>query len=1141
VRSMKSRFFSALVCLSGLLMAQEFRASLSGHITDPSGSSVSGAKIEIRSTGTGALVNVISDEDGSYLVPFINPGEYVVTVEKFGFRRVVRAGITLKVSERAVVDVPLSLGEVSQSVNVTADTALVQTESADRGLSIENNRVEKTPLQGRNVFAQAWSAPGVAVTAAVQRLRPFDIAGSSGMAISGGQPSGNEVLIDGVSNVMAGGSVAYVPPVEGTAEFKVQTTSYDAQYGWTTGGVVNIVTKAGTNEFHGSAYEFLQNTHLNANLFNNNLNGIPRQSSHINTFGGDLGGPVRKDRLFFEFAYEHIRQVIPDPFTTSVPTTQQRSGDFSQTFYAANALQVIYDPFTTVTGPTGSLVRTPFGGNVIPSTRFNPVAAKVLSLIPLGNVPGNPVTALNNLVSSGSTRKFTDFFPEYTGRVDYIRSEKTQMFVRYSRNALAEERSFHYSTTSAFNIAETSGNTPFKRENHSATVQVTHVFGPGLVLNLRAGLARFLGQSGSSIGKDFNLASLGFSPQFIAQSVPWFPRFNWAGYEGAGANPSQFDPISQSNSFQASVALVKGRHSIKTGAGLGLVRKYRTNPGYWAGNFSFDQGFTGQNPIAIQPSSGNSIASFLLGTPASGFIDVNTAPALQQRAWSMYLQDDIRVTAKLKVNVGLRWDYLSPLTDRFNALSRGFDTTSPSPLKAPGLDLKGGLLFAGVGGSRGIFKSDWNNFGPRAGFAYQLGSKTVLRGGYGLIFAGSYDDPGPAPGFSQSTAMVTSIQTGVPENVLTNPFPTGILRPVGSSLGLATYLGQGFNFPNYDRVVPWTHQFSFEIQRELPAQFLVSASYVGSRTRSLEVNKGINEIPLSNYSLGATALTQNVANPMSGLIAGTSLNGATVQRQQLLRPFPQFLGINQLYLSKGQSRYDSFQMMIYKRLSAGLNFSAAYTNSKTLEQMSYANAQDTQLLKQIAAWDSPQSLQLNGVYDLPFGKAKAIGGSVHPALSRFISGWEISGIARIQEGLPMAFPANAVPTGVSPRLSGRTLDRWFNTCTLLANGSTRGCLAGEQPVWTILQPFTVRTWPARLASVRVPGIRNLDASVIKNNYFGDRYNLIFRADFLNATNSVQFFNGPVTDVNNPSFGRIAGAQTQTNLPRFIQLSLRFQF
>jgi hypothetical protein len=1132
---------AAFLCISGLVSAQEFRATLSGHITDPSGSAVAGAKIEIKSAGTGAVVNVNSEEDGSYLVPLINPGEYVITVEKSGFRRVVRNGITLKVSERAVVDIPLSLGEVTQSVSVTADVALVQTESADRGLSIENNRVEKTPLQGRNIFAQAWSAPGVAVTAAVQRLRPFDIAGSSGIAISGGQPSGNEVLIDGVSNLSAGGSVAYVPPVEGTAEFKVQTTSYDAQYGWTTGGVVNIVTKAGTNQFHGSAYEFLQNTHLNANTFNNNLNGIPRQSSHINTFGGDLGGPIRKDRLFFEFAYENIRQVIPDPFTTSVPTANQRIGDFSQTFYAANSLQAIYDPFTTATGPTGSLVRSPFGGNLIPSNRLNPVAVKVLALIPPGNVPGNPVTALNNLVSSGSTRKFTDFFPEYTGRVDYVHSSRTQMFVRYSRNALAEERSFHYSTTSAFNIAETSGNTPFKRENHSATVQMTHVFGPAMLLNVRAGLARFLGQSGSSIGKDFDLASLGFSPLFKSQAVAWFPRFNWTGYEGAGANPSQFDPISQANSFQGLLGMVKGRHSIKTGVSLGFQRKYRTNPGYWAGNFSFDQGFTGQNPISIQPSSGNAIASFLLGTPSSGFIDVNTAPALQQKLWSAYLQDDIRVTARLKVNAGLRWDYLSPVTDRFNALSRGFDMTSANPLKAPGLDLKGGLLFAGVGGSRGIFKSDWNNFGPRVGFAYQLTSKTVLRGGYGLIYAGSYDDPGPAPGFSQSTAMVTSIQTGIPENVLTNPFPTGILRPVGSSLGLATYLGQGFNFPNYDRVVPWTHQFSFEVQRELPGQFLVSAAYVGSRTRSLEVAKGINEIPLSNYALGATALTQNVANPMAGLIPGTSLNGATVQRQQLLRPFPQFTGINELYLSVGKSHYDGFQMMIYKRLSAGLNFSVSYTNSKTLEQVSYANAQDTQLFKQIAAWDCPQSVQLNGVYDLPFGKAKPVGGHLNPALSRFISGWVISGIARLQEGLPMAFPSNAVPTGVSPRLSDRTLDRWFNTCTLLANGSTRGCLSPEQPVWTILQPFTIRTWPARLASVRVPSIRNLDASVFKNNYFGDHYNLIFRADFLNATNTVQFFSGPVTDANSPNFGRISGAQTQTNLPRFIQLSLRFQF
>ncbi len=1146
---MKKRLLAVFAVLAYLpLAAQEFRATLSGRITDPSGAAVGGAKIEARMLATSAIATSMSAEDGSYQLSFLTPGAYVITVEKTGFRKSVREGVNLQVAERGVADIALAIGETTQSITVAAGTALIETESADRGLTIESKRVLNTPLQGRNIFAQAWSAPGVAVTAAVQRLRPFDIAGSSGMAISGGRPSGNEVLIDGVSNLTRAGSVAYVPPAEGTAEFKVQTTSYDAQYGWTTGGVVNVVTKSGGNQWHGSLFEFLQNTRLNANTFNSNRNGIERSSSHINTFGGDVSGPILKNKLFFAFSYENIRQVIPDPFATSVPTQLQKDGDFSQTYFARDAagnlqVQTIYDPFTTRDGPGGTLLRDAFPGNRIPGNRISPIARNVLGLIPLGNVPGNSITQLSNLVSTGGTRKFTDFFPEYSSRVDYNLSESTRMFVRYSRNALAEERGFIYSTTSTINPAETSGNTPFKRENHSATIQLTRTLSPSSVLDFRLGLSRFLGQSGSSIGAGANLTGMGFSQQFASQAVAWFPRFDWGGnYSGAGSSPTNNDPIGQTNSFQGSLSKNAGRHSVKTGAEFRLQRAYIRNPGLWAGFFNFDQGFTGRNPLSTEPGSGNPIASFLLGTPGSGGIDINTQLARQQRLFSVFVQDDIRVTSKLKLNFGLRWDFLGPLTDRFNSLTRGFDMESPSPLKVPGVNLKGGLRFAGQGGNdRGIFDRDWNNFGPRFGAAYHLNDKTVLRGGYGLIYAQTFDDPGAAPGFSQRTPMVTSIRTGVPQNVLTNPFPDGILQPVGNSLGLATFLGNGFNVSDPTRVVPWTHQFSFEVQRELPGQFLLSAAYVGSRIRGLSVAKPINEIPREAFARGAADLTRNVPNPLAGLLPGTALNGATVQQQQLLRPFIQFTGITELNRAEGTSAYNSFQLMIYKRLSSGLNFSAAYTNSKTMDRTSYANAQDSELEKVIAVWDIPQNVQLNGLYELPFGKGKKFGSSLHPAIGRIIGGWEVSAIARLQAGQPMNFPGNAAATGADPRLSGRNLDRWFNTCTQLPNGSTRGCVGSEQPVWTVRQPFTFQTWSTRIASVRKPAIDNLDVSIIKNNKIAERINLLFRVDFLNATNTPQFFNGPITDANSGNFGRIAGAMDQSNLPRFIQISMKLNF
>jgi len=1120
--------------------AQEFRATLSGRVTDPSGAAVPEAKVEVTSKATADTLTATTGNDGDYRIPFLNPGDYTVTVQKPGFQRAIREGINLQVAARATLDISLTLGETTQTVTVEAGAALLETETADRGLSIESKRVLNTPLQGRNIFAQAWSAPGVAVTAGVQRLRPFDIAGSSGVAISGGRPSGNEVLVDGVSNLSRASTVTYVPTAEATGEFKVQTTSYDAQYGWTTGGVINVTTKSGTNQYHGSLFEFLQNTHLNANTFNSNRTGTPRQSSHINTFGGDIGGPILKNKLFAHFSYENIRQVIPDPFSVSVPTALQKAGDFSQTFYDRNAVQLIYDPFTT----TDAGVRQPFAGNRIPSNLINPVAAKVLALIPEGNVQGNAITGLNNLASSGNTRKFTDYFPEYTTRVDYNISGKTRMFVRYSRNALAEERDFKYSTTSQLNLADTSNNSPFKRENHSATIQATHTLSPTTILDFRLGLSRFLAQGGSAIGSGYDLASLGFSPLYVRQAVAWFPRFTWANYNGAGANPSNNDPIAQTNSVQASLSKMSGRHSIRTGGEYRLQRAYLRNPGFLAGNFDFTQQFTGRDPLRVEPTTGNALASFLLGTPQSGGIDVNNQPARQQQLLSFYLQDDIRLTPKLKINAGIRWDYLGPLTDRFDALTRGFDRTSPSPLQVSGLALKGGLLFAGAGGNpRGIFERDLNNFGPRFGAAYQLNQKTVLRGGYGLVYAQTFDDPGLAPGYSQRTAMVTTVRTGVPQNLLTNPFPDGILQPAGNSAGLATFLGQGFNFSDPTRTVPMTHQFSFEIQRELPKQLLFTLGYVGSRIRGLSVNKPFNEISAESLALGATALTANVPNPMAGRIPGTALNAATVQRQQLLRPYPQFLGITELNRSEGRQTYNSLQALLYKRLSAGLNFSAAYTYSKTLEATSYRNPQDNAPERIVSIWDVPHSFQVNGVYELPFGKGKPFASDANSVVRALAGGWEVSGIMRLQSGQPMTGPGNqwnAVPTGISPVLDEPNLDRWFNTCTQTSTGP-RGCLAGEQPVWSIQPAFTLRTWSSRIDWVRKPKIFNLDLSLMKNNRIKERYNFIIRADFLNATNTPQFFNGPVTDINNGNFGRIAGTSDQSNLPRFIQLSAKFQF
>jgi hypothetical protein len=1146
-------FLACTLSLSG----QEFRATLEGAVTDSSGAPVAGAKVVATSVGSNASAETVSGGEGRYLISYLTPGSYVVSVEKPGFQRVVHEGVNLTVAEHATLDLSLTVGTVNQTVTVTANAAILETETADRSLAITSTTLLNTPLQGRNPFAIAWSSPGVVENASVTRLRPFDIAGSSSITINGGRPSTNEVLVDGVTSLLEASSVSYVPTAEAMSEFRVQTTNFDAQYGWTLGGVINIITKNGTNDFHGSVFEFFQNTHLDAATFNNNLTGVGRTSSHLNTLGGDVSGPIKKNRVFFSYSFEDIRQVIPDPFVVSVPTALQKQGDFSQTYYARNGsgnplVQTIYNPYSTVTGSNGALTRTPFANNVIPTSMLDPVAVKVLSYVPGGNVGGDPLTGLNNLTNAGNTRKFTDFFPENTGRVDYDINESTRLFVRYSRNALQEERSFHYSTVSSLNPADTGQNNPFTRENHNATVQFTKTLSPTTVLDIRLGLERFKSESGAAQGAGVGPSTLGFSPTFVAQANNWFPRFAWTNYDGAGAQPTYISPTAQTTSMQAAMSKVMGREALKFGGEFRLLRGYAQQPGYNAGNFSFDQQFTGANPLQIQPGSGNSIASFLLGTPQSGYIQANSEPARQEKMFSFYLQNDINLTQKLKINLGVRWDYMGPLTDRFNELPRGFATTTVNPLQVPGTTLYGGVLFAGVNGQpRGIFNQSWGNVGPRLGLAYQLTKNTVLRGGYALIYGQTWNDPGNAPGFSQQTNMVTSIQTGLPYNTLDNPFPTGILHPVGSSLGLLTALGQSFQFADPAGAPPYVHQFSFEIQREFARDFLVTAGYVGSRAERLPVSQQLNALPIGALGLGATALSQNVANPFAGLLPGTALNGATIARQQLLVAYPQFLissnpagtsgGIIEQYEPIGTSSYNSAQFTVQKRFSYGLNFTAAYTISKQIDQTSFANPQDTRLERVIAAWDVPQNLQIQFGYALPFGTGKQFGSQLPRPVRWGISGWEFHTLARLQKGMPMNFPANAAPTGVNPALANPSLTQWFNTCTLLSSGATRGCVGGEQPAWTIRQPDTLQMWSTRLSSVRLPGVHNVDISIVKHNRITERIDLLFRADFINAFNSPQFFSGPINDVNNANFGRISGAMDQSNLPRFIQLSMKLQF
>ena len=1100
------------------IWAQEFRASVTGQVNDASGAVLPGATITARNVATNATYKTTSGEDGQYALRNLDPGSYAISVELTGFRKLLREGVVLQVGTQATLNLQMQTGEVSEAITVREDIAQLQTETAVRGLVIDETRVLNTPLQGRNVFAIAWSVPGVQIAASVTRLRPFDIAGSTSMVINGGRRGQNDAQVDGVTATFQAGNISFVPSVDSVGEFKVITNPFDGQFGFTTGGVIQSITRSGTNQFHGGLFEYVQNTKFNANEFNSNRAGIRRQRSNINTFGGNVNGPVLKNKLFFAYSYEGIRQSIPDPFTTSIPTPLQRTGDFSQTKQANGQLQVIYDPLTTRTDANGKLIRDPFPGNIIPANRINPVAKSALVFLPAPNAAGDSL-GLNNYVNSSAVPRFLVDFEAHSGRLDYSLSENTKIFGRLAFNRLDEVRGYRYG-----NAADPSGNVPFVRQNYNGVSGITHTLNNTTVIDARFGVARFTSPGGNTLGSNFDLSKLAFSQRYISQALNHFPQFRFTDYEGLGSAPARVSPASTVYHFVTTLSKLMGDHSLKAGFEGRLFRNNTRDPGNANGAFNFTAGFTQQDPVAgASRASGNPIASFLLGYPASGNIESRAFPARQHIAYAGFIQDDWRVSSKLKLNLGLRYELITGMTDRFDAINVGFDPNAALPVDVPGFTGKGNILYAGANGaSRSAFQLDKNNLMPRFGAAYQLDDKTVIRGGIGQFYAPVWDDPGSL-GYSLGTNLVTGVRIGLPDVTIDDPFPGGLISALRSKTNT---IGSGFSVFNPQRKIPYVWQYSVEFQRQLPWDMLFSVAGVGSSSRAIQVSQSINEVPAAELAKGASYLTAQVPNPFAGKAPGTGLNGPTVQRQQLLRPFPQFTSITVGGYTGGTAQYFGLQSSIQKRFTSGATFTISHTWAKLMERINFQNPQDNELEKQVADGDVTHNLGINGSYELPFGTGRKLFNTSNKIVNGIVGGWTLNGLVRVQSGMPTNFPANAEPVGgVDPIPGDQNINQWY------APGSFRA-----------LPAFTLRRSSLRYGSLRNPPIRNFDLSAFKTFGITETVKLQFRAELINAMNTPQWFNGPVTNPASGNFGKIAaGATSQSNLPRFVQVALKLTF
>ncbi|HWB96307.1 MAG TPA: TonB-dependent receptor, partial [Bryobacteraceae bacterium] len=792
----------ALLLVSAGAWGQEFRATLVGRVVDPTNAAVAGANVVVTQIGTNVLHRAVTTDTGDYAIPFLPPGEYRLEVERDGFRKFTREGISLRVQDRVSIDVTLALGTQTESVTVSGESPLLDTSSASVGQIVSEHAIQDLPLNGRNAYALMTTTPGVQMTVkdpTISFMR-YSAAGDTGgiamMSISGAPSTYNEYLLDGVPIGSDNNAVDYVPSIEATQEFKLQTNSFDAEYGRFLGGVVNSSIRSGVNEFHGNAFEYMRNSVWNARDFF----ATSKPQFSYNQFGASLSGPVYlpklysgKNRTFFFVMYDGSREGVPRSWVSTVPTALERSGDFSQTYASVNgqAVQkIVYDPNTTRLNGT-AYVRDPFPGNVVPSTRQDPVAKALLGLYPLPSAPGNPITQVNNYPLSYKDPVLDN---GVVFKVDHQISDHHQLFVRYFWRHFAVRGGGNFMSTDP-NKATTTGHV--NRYTPGVAVGHTWTLNPSTVLDFRYGYSRYSAVIISD-SYGFDLSSLGW-PSSMTKSidVPVIPALSLSGYTGYGSY-SLAKSAGDTHFAHAGISKQAGRHSLRTGFDVRLYRHNSGPGGTTSGTYNFTPDWTlGPNPQVTSATTGSSVASMLLGLGSSGSISYLASLARQAPYYEMYFQDDIRLTSKLTVNLGIRYEVEGGMTERYNRMNRGFDVTAASPIEAQAaaayasnpiaevpasaFRVKGGLLFAGQGGmSRSIGDTDFNNVSPRVGFAYTLTPKTILRGGYGHFFgpimaqyytaqACASCDTTPSYGNTAVTSWVTGIGL-TPGNTLSNPF-----------------------------------------------------------------------------------------------------------------------------------------------------------------------------------------------------------------------------------------------------------------------------------------------------------------------------------------------------------------------------------
>jgi hypothetical protein len=1119
-----------LCCIAAVpVLAQQDSGTILGTIRDAQDAVVTNAEVTIQNVHTGIVKTIPVTSTGSYSVPFLVPGDYSVAAVAPGFKKTIRTGIRLRVADQLVVDVRLELGAVSESVTVEGTAPIVDSASITLGQVVETRRIVDLPLNGRDPTALASLAPGVTPPAA-----PLTAAqGGTIPAINGGNASTSTVTVDGATDVNPRQTtylLLYTPNVDAVQEFKVQTNSMSAEYGRTNGGGISIVTRSGTNQLHGTMYWFIRNSDVDANDFFSNRAGIPLGSLKRNQAGFTVGGPAvipkvynGRDKTFFFLDYEAFRENVSSPTILTVPTVAQRGGDFSQTFNAQGKLVQIFDPLNTIPNPSGaagSVLRQAFAGNIIPTSRLDPVAVNLVKYYPLpissavtGNLPLGP--SIPNLNDTFDLR-----LDQYAGAHHF-----------FGRGTYQEPQ---VGSANYFGNIGASSNPPLEQRRRQAAIQDVYAASPTLVLNFQYSVSYMRG--GRTAWSDgFDIRQLGFPANYAAgQEIKAIPVTSVTGYTGIG-NGAQNYSTQTAHLIAASATKVLSRHSLKAGVEYNVFYNNQLQNSSAEGTLSFANAFTqGPDPNTASTTAGNAVATMMLGY-ASGTIINQPATAFRSSYVGLYGQDDLKATRNLTLFLGLRWDVNNPRTERYNRMSV-LDLSAPSPIngKVPGYNLAGQMTYP----QGRLTATQMNNFGPRIGLAYKAPHDTVIRASYGIFYGLNSADAtlstAFADGFSATTSIISSLNSIAPIQTLSNPYPNGVNAPRSrAQLGPDLNLGQATNSALLSLAVPQYQQWNFTIQKSVAGNLLLEAAYVGNKGSHASIaNINIDSLTAAQMlALGAGAQTL-VANPFYGIITDptSSLSLATVARKQLLLPYPQYTGVSSEAPSLGSSTYHSLQAKAEKRFSKGFTFLASYTWSKNLTNATGAGIADPtnlNLERSLANWDVTQRLVLSGVYELPFGKGKIIGNAWKPALDAVLGGWQLNQITSFQGGFPLALTSTS---GVRP-------NRVHPLASPTGSVASRVLQYFDTSAFVIPAAFTYGNAPATEPDVRTPGIDNTDLSLLKNFRVKERLTMQLRFESFNIFNRVQFA-GPGVQAGTTSFGVITAQQNQ---PRKLQAAVKIIF